>query len=171
LADRISAPSEFPRLLRRLILETGGDVIGLEFPAGEGVSGGEWDGSVGSGSATAFIPAGLSVWELSVRQDVGTKAEEDYRKRSATPDGTPTTEATDVAPSCGPGRGGRSGHGKKPRMAPRARRAPRHRSFDPRGDAVVDHLPPAGRKVLALRDQLRPSHRTQKVLGLPPPIA
>jgi hypothetical protein len=96
-ADRVSAPGEFPRLLRRLILETGGDVVGLEFPAGEGVSAGDWDGSVRSGSATPFIPAGLSVWELSVRKDVGTKAEEDYEKRTATPDGTPTAEATYVA--------------------------------------------------------------------------
>jgi hypothetical protein len=96
-ADRVSAASEFPRLLRRLILETGAEVVGLGFPAGEGVAAGGWDGSVRSGTATPFIPGGLSVWELSVREDVGTKADEDYGKRAATPDGTPTAEATYVA--------------------------------------------------------------------------
>jgi hypothetical protein len=96
-ADRFSAASEFPRLIRRLILETGTEVVGLAFPAEEGVAAGDWDGSVRSGAATAHIAAGLSVWELSVRKDVGTKAEEDYEKRTTTPDGTPTTEATYVA--------------------------------------------------------------------------
>ncbi|MBN9622334.1 MAG: hypothetical protein J0H06_05165, partial [Actinobacteria bacterium] len=58
---------------------------------------GDWDGSVRSGVATAFIPGGLSVWELSVRKDVGIKADEDHEKRTTTPDGTPTTETTYVA--------------------------------------------------------------------------
>jgi hypothetical protein len=96
-ADRVSVQSEFPRLLRRLILETGEDVLGLSFPAGEGVSAGDWDGSVRSGAATPFIPAGLSVWELSVNKNSGAKADEDYAKRTTTPDGTPTAEATYVA--------------------------------------------------------------------------
>jgi hypothetical protein len=96
-ADRVSAQSEFPRLVRRLILETGEDVVGLDFPAGEGVSVGDWDGSVRSGSDTPFIPAGLSVWELSVNKKSSQKADADYAKRTATPDGTPTSEATYVA--------------------------------------------------------------------------
>jgi hypothetical protein len=101
-ADRVSAGSEFPRLVRRLILETSTEVVGLSFPAGEGVAAGDWDGSVRSGAATEFIPGGLSVWELSVRKDVGTKADEDYEKRTATPDGSPTTEATYVAAALRP---------------------------------------------------------------------
>jgi hypothetical protein len=71
-------------------------VVGLAFPAGEGVAAGDWDGSVRSGAATLFILGGLSVWELGVRKGVGTKADEDYEKRAATPDGTPSTEATYV---------------------------------------------------------------------------
>jgi hypothetical protein len=101
-ADRVSAASEFPRLVRRLILETGTEVVGLSFPAGEGVAAGDWDGSIRSGAASKFIPGGLSVWELSVRKDVGTKADEDYEKRTATPDGSPTTEATYVAAALRP---------------------------------------------------------------------
>lgn len=101
-ADRISARSELPRLVRRLILETGSGVVQLGFPAGEGVSAGDWDGSVRATVATPFVPDGLSVWELSVNKSPGRKAEEDYTKRTSTPDGSPTTEATYVAVSLRP---------------------------------------------------------------------
>lgn len=101
-ADRISARSELPRLVRRLILETGRDVVQLGFPAGEGVSAGDWDGSVRANASTPFIPKGLSVWELSVNKSPGKKADEDYAKRTATPDGTPAGEATYVAVSLRP---------------------------------------------------------------------
>lgn len=101
-ADRISARSELPRLVRRLILETGRDVVQLGFPAGEGVSAGDWDGSVRANASTPFIPQGLSVWELSVNKSPGRKADEDYSKRTATPDGTRTGEATYVAVSLRP---------------------------------------------------------------------
>lgn len=101
-ADRISARSELPRLVRRLILETGRDIVQLGFPAGEGVSAGDWDGSVRANASTPFIPKGLSVWELSVNKSPGKKADEDYAKRTTTPDGTPSGEATYVAVSLRP---------------------------------------------------------------------
>jgi hypothetical protein len=90
-ANTYSARSDFPRLIRRLILETGTGVAQLGFPAGEGVSAGSWDGTVRSTKGTAFIPLGLSFWELSVEESVGRKAEADYRKR------TPLKEAAYVA--------------------------------------------------------------------------
>lgn len=101
-ADRVSARSELPRLVRRLILETGRGVVQLGFPAGEGVSAGDWDGSVRATEATPFVPDGLSAWELSVNKSPGKKAEEDYAKRTSTPDGSPTREATYVAMSLRP---------------------------------------------------------------------
>lgn len=66
-------------------------------PAGEGVSTGGWDGSVRSTSATAYVPQGLSLWELSVEKGVGGKADEDYDKRLTTPDGSPTNSCTYIA--------------------------------------------------------------------------
>jgi hypothetical protein len=87
-AGSYSAGSEFPRLIRRLILETGTGVAHLGFPAGEGVSAGSWDGTVRSTKKTAFVPRGLSYWELSVKESVGTKAESDYQKRTPIPDAT-----------------------------------------------------------------------------------
>jgi hypothetical protein len=98
-ADSIGARSEFPRLIRRLILETGRGVVHLGFPAGEGVAVGGWDGSVRATEPTAFIPRGLSLWELSVGKSVGKKADIDYRKRLTTVDGSPTTGCTYVGAS------------------------------------------------------------------------
>ena len=98
-ADTLGARSEFPRLLRRLILETGRGVVKLGFPAGEGVAAGGWDGTVRATEATAFIPRGLSLWELSVEKSVGKKADRDYEKRLSTPDGSPTDSCAYVAAS------------------------------------------------------------------------
>ena len=98
-ADSVAARSEFPRLLRRLILETARGVVRIGVPAGEGISAGGWDGTVRATEATPYVPAGLSVWELSVERSVGTKADSDYAKRSATPDGSPIGECTYVAVS------------------------------------------------------------------------
>src|SRR6266508_3009254 len=101
-ADSIGARSELPRLIRRLILETGKGVVELGFPAGEGVSAGSWDGSVRASDDAPYVPAGLSLWELSVEKSPGSKADEDYAKRTSTSDGSPTTDAVYVAVSLRP---------------------------------------------------------------------
>lgn len=38
----------------------------------------------------------MALWELSVAQGTNSKADSDYEKRSETPDGRPTEEATYV---------------------------------------------------------------------------
>lgn len=95
-ANTRQAQSELPRLVRRLILETSSGVVRLGMPADEGVAGGDWDGSVRTEAGTAFVPGGLSVWELSVDKSPGTKADSDYSKRNQTPDGTATADTTYV---------------------------------------------------------------------------
>lgn len=95
-ADRLVSKGEFPRLVRQLILETVPDVSWLGMPAGDGVAAGGWDGSVRTVKGNAWVPAGYSVWELSVDRSPGVKADDDYRKRSSTPDGTPLAETTYV---------------------------------------------------------------------------
>jgi hypothetical protein len=90
----IVAAGEFPRLVRRLIWETAPDAVRLGFPAGSGTSAGDWDGSVRTVTGNAFVPAGLSVWELSVEKSgITAKADGDYGKRATTPDGSPTSDA------------------------------------------------------------------------------
>jgi hypothetical protein len=90
----IVAAGEFPRLIRRLVWETAPDTVQMGFPAGSGTSAGDWDGSVRTVKGNAKVPAGLSVWELSVEKSgITAKANSDYDKRACTPDGSPTTEA------------------------------------------------------------------------------
>ena len=101
-ADTIGARSELPRLIRRLILETGQGVARLGFPAGEGVSTGGWDGTVNASTEALYVPEGLSLWELSVNKSPGTKADDDYGKRTTTPDGSPPADCTYVAVSLRP---------------------------------------------------------------------
>jgi hypothetical protein len=101
-ADSIGARSELPRLIRRLILETGKGVVELGFPAGEGVSAASWDGTVRASEDAPYVPAGLSLWELSVEKSPGAKADDDYAKRTSTPDASPTTDAIYVAVSLRP---------------------------------------------------------------------
>lgn len=95
-ADTKQSQSDFPRLIRRLVLETTPGLVELGMPAGEGVAAGKWDGSVRTASSNAWVPDGLSVWELSVNSGANAKAEEDYGKRDSTPDGSPLDECTYV---------------------------------------------------------------------------
>lgn len=90
------ASNELPRLIRRLVLETSPGVSFLDFPAGDGVMTGGWDGGCRASTATAWVPEGLSLWELSVDKSPGVKADKDYGKRDATPDGTACSDATYV---------------------------------------------------------------------------
>ncbi|GIU85995.1 MAG: hypothetical protein KatS3mg009_0510 [Acidimicrobiia bacterium] len=95
-ADTTQSQSDFPRLIRRLILETTPGLVELGMPAAEGVAAGKWDGWVRAASSNAWVPDGLSVWELSVNSGAKAKAEQDYRKRDSTPDGSPLDECTYV---------------------------------------------------------------------------
>lgn len=90
------AESELPRLIRRLILETGRSIAYLGFPSGEGVAASSWDGTVRATEEALYIPQGLSLWEVSVNSSPGAKADKDYEKRMTTPDGSPTSDCTYV---------------------------------------------------------------------------
>ena len=92
-ADTVPSRTVLPRLVRRLILETGSNVTALDFPAGEGVAAGGWDGVARARAETTYVANGLSLWELSVNTGANAKAEDDYTKRLDTPDGSPTTDA------------------------------------------------------------------------------
>lgn len=94
-ADDEGSPARLPELVRRLLLETGNGVEVIDFPGGGAVTSGGFDGHVRASGATAFVPAGTSVWELSVRKTRPTeKADDDYEKRLQTPDGSPMSDAT-----------------------------------------------------------------------------
>lgn len=73
---------EFPRLIYRLIWATCSKISKLEMPAGEHVYLPGFDGIVECSSGNDFVPTGVSVWELSTEDQVTTKANEDYEKRT-----------------------------------------------------------------------------------------
>lgn len=91
-ANTVPAQTEFPRLVRRLIMETCPGATSLGFPAGTGAALGKWDGSARTTKGNAFVPDGLSIWELSVGKNLTSKADSDYDKRTDTPDGSATTD-------------------------------------------------------------------------------
>lgn len=98
-SDSREAQGYLPRLIRRLILETGRGVVQLGFPGGEGIATGSWDGTVRTTEPTAFIPVDLSLWEVSAENSANAKANKDYVKRLTTPDGARTEDCTYVAVS------------------------------------------------------------------------
>lgn len=98
-ADRRESEGEFPRLIRRLILETTPGVVELGIPAGDGVSTGGWDGVVASTEGSAWVPTGHSLWELSTEKSVGAKADRDYNKRVEAPGVAQPSEYEYVAAS------------------------------------------------------------------------
>lgn len=96
-ANADGAPGQLPELVRRLIHETASESVdALDFPGGSGVTSGGFDGFARSSRATPFVPAGPSVWELSVRKDAPKKADEDIAKRDSVPDGSPLDQTTYV---------------------------------------------------------------------------
>ena len=96
-ANSVGARTELPRLIRRLVLETAQELQSVDFPAAEGTAAGGWDGISVAGAATAFVPSGQGLWELSVEKSANTKANDDYDKRDSTPDGRPTTDLVYIA--------------------------------------------------------------------------
>ena len=84
-ASRRDSQAQLPRVVRRLVHATVERPAHVDFPAGEGVQLGGWDGIVEVHEGDAFVPHGVSGWEMSVRSDVKAKADKDYKKRSEDP--------------------------------------------------------------------------------------
>lgn len=95
-ANRPDANHQLPELIRRLILATVPELSWLEMPSGSAVWLSGWDGQLKAKTGNAWVPKGSSVWELSCRSDVGTKANDDYGKRTEAPQGVPDATATFV---------------------------------------------------------------------------
>ncbi|MGY5883431.1 hypothetical protein [Modestobacter lacusdianchii] len=85
-----------PQLVRRLIAETADGLTELDMPGEGGVAMGGFDGVVTTSGSTVELPAGTSVWELSVTQGSGKKVTIDYPKRLSAPRDLPTAEVTYV---------------------------------------------------------------------------
>lgn len=101
-ADQKNARYGLAELVERLIVETTGGSAVAEFAVDEGVDLGGFDGRVRADTESGRVPAGSSVWELSVERSVGTKADEDYDGRVSAPPGWSTPETVYVAVSLRP---------------------------------------------------------------------
>jgi hypothetical protein len=84
-ADTRGAQGQIPELIRRLVLATATGLTRIDLASGEAVQHGGYDGALETTTATPFVPAGQSVWEIGVGRDVKGKADDDYDKRSANP--------------------------------------------------------------------------------------
>lgn len=95
-SDRIEARGLLPRLIRRLIQATTSEITRLEFRSGDGVQQPGFDGVVVVPKSSPYVPAGMSVWELSTSADIVSKASGDYEKRSEDPLGIDASNSTYV---------------------------------------------------------------------------
>ena len=80
-ANQISARSELPVLIRRLIHSASHKLTFTDVPAYDNAQRHGWDGVVEAKSPTPWIPEGKSCWEFSCSQRPHSKAEQDYSAR------------------------------------------------------------------------------------------
>jgi len=86
-----------PELVGRLILaHTANAVEEFDFPCGDSVATGGWDGRLKTAVTSPFLPAGASGWEIGTEKSARTKAEEDYTKRVTDPLGMVASDTTFV---------------------------------------------------------------------------
>ena len=86
-----------PELVGRLILaHTANAVEEFDFPSGDSVATGGWDGRLKTPVASAFFPSGSSGWEIGTEKTAQSKAESDYTKRVADPLGMTLVDSTFV---------------------------------------------------------------------------
>jgi hypothetical protein len=83
-----SAEERLPEFLRRLVLATTETATYVDFPSGDAVQLGGYDGIIEQDDDHAFIPKGLSVLELSTNANPKGKADSDYAKRTESPSST-----------------------------------------------------------------------------------
>lgn len=85
-ANRTDGVASLPTLLAHLIRATLGTSVQLRFPSDEGIRHPGWDGRTSTEAESSYIPHGEARWEIGAqRNNIGQKAEDDYRKRTTDP--------------------------------------------------------------------------------------
>lgn len=79
-SDQRVAQEMLPFLIRRLIYATT-QTNALAMPGGDSVNAPGWDGIVSVAVGNAWVPDGLSYWELGTSADPASKARSDFKKR------------------------------------------------------------------------------------------
>ncbi len=86
-ADTSFSKAALPYLISRLIRATTPASTKVDIPSGSAIYLGGWDGIVNCETETAYVPQGISLWELSTSSDCKRKANNNYNKRKANPIG------------------------------------------------------------------------------------
>lgn len=85
-----------PKLISRLVRASASKVTKLNFPSGDHVQRGGWDGILICEELTSFVPEGVSLWEFGAGKGVTTKLNADYKKRTENPLGFDPLQSTFV---------------------------------------------------------------------------
>ncbi|WP_299223826.1 hypothetical protein [uncultured Psychroserpens sp.] len=95
-ADTLESKSLLPLLIRKLILSgiKIENVKRIEFPYGDDIQTGGYDGDLETEEGNLYIPEGNSVWEFGVTEKKKKKADEDYEKRTKNPLGKVQSETS-----------------------------------------------------------------------------
>ena len=95
-ANTMDCKYHLPHLIRKLILVTVDNscIKHIQFPYGEDIQTGGFDGELLIESDNIFVPLGESVWEFGTTQVKGKKATEDYEKRKENTLGKNPTKTT-----------------------------------------------------------------------------
>lgn len=96
-SGEVRAGYDLPRVVRSLISNDNESIDRLDMPASEGARLPGYDGEVEASVSSTLVPAGRSVWELGVEAQPGSKANRDYKKRSASPGSVVPAETTYIA--------------------------------------------------------------------------
>jgi hypothetical protein len=89
------AEEVLPLLVKRLAFASCKPKL-IDFPSGDAVAVGGWDGILDVEEGNEFIPKGKSGWELGTNSNVIKKADSDYDKRTKSPDPLALDESTFV---------------------------------------------------------------------------
>ena len=95
-ANLPDANHQLLELIQRLVLATVHELSHHNMPSGSAVWLSGWDGLLTTGTGNAWVPHGASAWGFGCRIDTGTKANDDYRKRTEDPQGLNTATYTFV---------------------------------------------------------------------------
>lgn len=82
-ADTLPARTSFPGLIADLIRASASDISAIRFPSGDKGQVRGFDGVLEATGVAAYVPDGNSIWEFGVSKGAESKAEGDYKKRTA----------------------------------------------------------------------------------------
>jgi hypothetical protein len=95
-ADTLDSRNQLSLLVSNLIRASASKIADFRFPTGDSAQIPGYDGRLIAEEAAPYVPGGESVWEFGTDKDYHGKANEDYKKRSASPGDLTPSQTTFV---------------------------------------------------------------------------